>query len=130
MKAVPAPSASQLGGAPHAAHAPQGRQKTAEDYTSDPDLFPLYRGLEAKRAELQAKRAEVEARRPELEARRAEHEARILRDLENLQQSRVTSLGRGCTGESIPEHEVRAGIALTTNSCVQCLELPGMSFAW
>ncbi len=42
MTAVPPPRASQVGGAQHE---PQGRIETAEDYTSDPALFPLYRSL-------------------------------------------------------------------------------------
>ena len=44
MAAVPAPRATHLGGA---SHAPKGRIKTAEEYTSDPDLIPLYRSLKA-----------------------------------------------------------------------------------
>lgn len=44
MRAVPAPRAPHVGGA---SRTPQGRIMTAEEFTSDPDLIPLYRSLKA-----------------------------------------------------------------------------------
>ena len=52
MTAVPAPRAPQVGGA---SHAPQGHIKTAEEYTSDPDLIPLYRSLKASQEAMRQK---------------------------------------------------------------------------